>query len=215
MKDDDLYSLIAAGILKPSAAAVELGQYEFRVDPDRLPFSPSGAQPVDAPRDDVSVVATLPLRDLVPTRNLKSLHAELCKLVINAVSEISIINPYFDADGRRRIIPYLKAAVDRGVRIQVISRGTRSLSEGNQAASFLGPLTRERGDAVELKSFQVAHRRLVHAKLLLSDDAFAYVGSANLTGRSLASNLEIGVILRGPSVSIFRKLFDNLWRLSA
>jgi phosphatidylserine/phosphatidylglycerophosphate/cardiolipin synthase-like enzyme len=214
MKDDDLFSLIVAGVLKPSVPAIETRDYEFRIDHTRLPFRPVNQSQVGILEDDVAVVATLPLKNLAPIRNLKSLHAELCKLIINATSDVSIINPYFDAEGRRRILPYLKAAVERGVGIRVISRGARSLSGRNQAASFLRPLLKERTYDVELRSFQVARRAPVHAKMLISDSTSVYVGSANLTGRSLASNLEVGVVLRGPSVSIFRKLFDHLWVLS-
>jgi len=215
MRDDDLYSLIVAGILKPSAPAIETRDYEFRIEHTRLPFRPVNHSQVGVSQDDVAVVATLPLKTLIPIRNLKSLYAELCKLIINATSDVSIINPYFDADGRTKILPYLKAAVNRGVGIRVISRGAKSLSGRNQAASFLRPLLKERTHDVELRSFQVAQRAPVHAKVLISDSISAYVGSANLTGRSLANNLEVGVVLTGPSVSIFRKLFDHLWLLSS
>ncbi|WP_396449454.1 phospholipase D-like domain-containing protein [Actinomadura sp.] len=42
-------------------------------------------------------------------------------------------------------------------------------------------------------------RATLHAKLLAADEKSALLGSANLTDRALAENLEIGVVLREPS----------------
>lgn len=43
-------------------------------------------------------------------------------------------------------------------------------------------------------------RAALHAKLIAADQEVALVGSANLTDKALASNLELGVILRDPDV---------------
>jgi phosphatidylserine/phosphatidylglycerophosphate/cardiolipin synthase-like enzyme len=38
----------------------------------------------------------------------------------------------------------------------------------------------------------------LHAKLMAADEKVAVVGSANLTDRALADNIELGVIIRDP-----------------
>ncbi|MET8335459.1 phospholipase D-like domain-containing protein [Streptosporangium canum] len=40
----------------------------------------------------------------------------------------------------------------------------------------------------------------LHAKLVAADEDVALLGSANLTDRALAHNLEVGVVLRDPDV---------------
>jgi putative cardiolipin synthase len=41
----------------------------------------------------------------------------------------------------------------------------------------------------------------LHAKLIVADERIALVGSANLTDKALAGNLELGVIIRDPAVA--------------
>ncbi len=52
----------------------------------------------------------------------------------------------------------------------------------------------------------------VHAKLLISDGAAAYVGSANLTDTSIHYNLELGLLVRDRGVvSRLERLFDIMF----
>jgi putative cardiolipin synthase len=43
-------------------------------------------------------------------------------------------------------------------------------------------------------------RAALHAKLVAADERVALLGSANLTDKALALNLELGVIIRDPDV---------------
>jgi phosphatidylserine/phosphatidylglycerophosphate/cardiolipin synthase-like enzyme len=45
-----------------------------------------------------------------------------------------------------------------------------------------------------------ASRAALHAKVVASDERIAFLGSANLTDKALAYNLEVGVIIRDPDV---------------
>ena len=49
-----------------------------------------------------------------------------------------------------------------------------------------------------------------HAKVLLSDESYVYVGSANLTDYGFDRYLELGVVLEGPAVSSFSDLITYL-----
>jgi hypothetical protein len=52
----------------------------------------------------------------------------------------------------------------------------------------------------------------MHAKLILADDARAYVGSANLTDTSIHYNLELGLTLEDPaSIAVLGRLFDYVF----
>jgi putative cardiolipin synthase len=43
-------------------------------------------------------------------------------------------------------------------------------------------------------------RAALHAKLVAADETIAFLGSANLTDKALACNLELGVIIRDPAI---------------
>lgn len=45
-----------------------------------------------------------------------------------------------------------------------------------------------------------ASRPALHAKLVAADERVALLGSANLTDKALADNIELGVIVRDPDV---------------
>ena len=59
--------------------------------------------------------------------------------------------------------------------------------------SGLGPPTGGRSSA--------SSRAALHAKLVAADERVALLGSANLTDKALACNLELGVIIRDPASS--------------
>ncbi len=52
----------------------------------------------------------------------------------------------------------------------------------------------------------------MHAKLILADEARAYVGSANLTDTSIHYNLELGLLTEEPAiVAALTKIFDHVF----
>ncbi len=52
----------------------------------------------------------------------------------------------------------------------------------------------------------------MHAKLILADEARAYVGSANLTDTSIHYNLELGLLTEDPAiVSMLTRVFDHVF----
>jgi len=89
----------------------------------------------------------------------------------------------------------LRAALQRGVNIDVVSTGG-----GLQAVDARQLRRTARG---QLRLFQPRaniddDRRLgSHAKFCLADDCHAYIGSANLTGPGLSTNLEMGMLVHG------------------
>ncbi|TCR24010.1 phospholipase D-like protein [Streptomyces sp. BK205] len=69
------------------------------------------------------------------------------------------------------------------------------LEESTQAATAFSALPDE---------VNVWHRveasGVLHAKLIIADRHTALLGSANLTDRALSDNIELGVVLRDPSL---------------
>ncbi|MFJ2294304.1 DISARM system phospholipase D-like protein DrmC [Streptomyces sp. NPDC087894] len=104
-------------------------------------------------------------------------------------AETSLLIASFAAYGIAEIVTELRAAAERDVRIDLI------LEERTSAARAFAPLR----DSVRI--WHRAHDSVgssLHAKVIAADRRIALMGSANLTGRALRDNVEIGVILRDP-----------------
>ncbi|MBM7441806.1 phosphatidylserine/phosphatidylglycerophosphate/cardiolipin synthase-like enzyme [Streptomyces sp. HB132] len=114
-------------------------------------------------------------------------------------SRTSLLIASFAAYGIAEIVTELRAAAGRNVRIDLI------LEESTSSAQAFAPL----GDRVRI--WHRAHnsaRSTLHAKVIAADRHTALLGSANMTGRALSDNVEIGVILRDPAV--VGRLVDHL-----
>jgi phosphatidylserine/phosphatidylglycerophosphate/cardiolipin synthase-like enzyme len=53
-----------------------------------------------------------------------------------------------------------------------------------------------------------------HAKVILSDDRMAYVGSAHMTQPSLSVSMELGVLLKGDSVKTPARVVDAVLNIA-
>ena len=95
----------------------------------------------------------------------------------------------------------LEAAIARGCRVDVVFETTED-SHGhysgphNEPFGAIAGITRWRWPAEQRTGGAV-----LHAKLLVIDGHRAFVGSANLTARALAHNLEVGVLLGDQTVA--------------
>lgn len=111
----------------------------------------------------------------------------------------SLLIASFAAHDIAEIVAELRAAVGRNVRTDLL------LEESTSAARAFGPL----GDSVRIwHRTEGSARSSLHAKVIAADRRVALLGSANLTGRALTDNVEIGVILRDRRV--VGRLTDHL-----
>ena len=109
-----------------------------------------------------------------------------------------------------RMVEELTAAAERGVVVDVL------LEEKTGALQAFTTAFAQMTDQVRLWRWPKERRGVngsasMHAKLVAADTAKALVGSANLTGRALHHNIEVGVLVRDPTqvkrlVSHFRAL---------
>lgn len=97
----------------------------------------------------------------------------------------------------------LRSTLRRGVNVDVLSTG-QSLQTIDRTQLMVDARGR-------LRFFQAAAHLAddqqlgSHAKFCVADDELAYVGSANLTGRGLTGQVEMGVLVRG---SIARQIIQ-------
>ncbi|MFF0502983.1 DISARM system phospholipase D-like protein DrmC [Streptomyces fimicarius] len=114
-------------------------------------------------------------------------------LIDEARQEIWLVS--YAAHTEPRITTALKAAAGRGVEITLLLE--RNMD--NPSYSFRGipfphlDVTRLAWPAVR----RSARYTSLHAKILVTDRSTALVGSANITGAAMETNLECGILLRG------------------
>lgn len=121
-----------------------------------------------------------------PDGDLDRLRALIVGAIGFARSRVTIMTPYFLPP--RELIGVMQAAALRGVEVAVILPGRNNLPYIHRATRHMLWEILERGVRVYYQP-----PPFVHSKLLLVDDAFALVGSANLDPRSLRLNFELNV----------------------
>ncbi|MCB1807828.1 MAG: cardiolipin synthase [Candidatus Competibacteraceae bacterium] len=107
-------------------------------------------------------------------------------VISSAQQRISIMTPYFLPE--RELAAALRAAVLRGVEVRIVLPGQNNLPFVHWASQhMLGELLHW--------GVRVFYQPppFVHSKLLLVDDDYSLIGSANLDARSLRLNFELGV----------------------
>lgn len=122
----------------------------------------------------------------------------LLDLVAGARCSIVIESPYFLMSDRLRRA--LADALDRGVRVRVLTNSLESTDHVTVAAGFTNQkqcFLLPRGVAV----WQLAGRDHLHAKSAVIDGSIAYVGSFNFDPRSEFLNTETGVVVHDPEVA--------------
>ena len=121
-----------------------------------------------------------------PGENLDRLAMVIRGVVSAARNQVDIMTPYFLPS--RELIAALQAAKSRGVRVRIVLPEENNLFYVHWATrNMLWELLMWDIEVI----FQPAP--FCHSKLLLVDDDYALIGSANLDPRSLRINFELGV----------------------
>ena len=134
------------------------------------------------------------------------------RLTSSVISELihhcqkSLLIVSFAAFGITEVIHELEKAAHRGVRIDLVLESTANEGGTLYGLGASAAFRAIRRDATfwtwpaSRRPVVGASRAALHAKLMAADERVALLGSANLTDKALASNLELGVIIRDPDV---------------
>ncbi|UQU67742.1 phospholipase D-like domain-containing protein [Couchioplanes caeruleus] len=158
----------------------------------------------------------------VPPGGVQEAYLTLVQAIGAARRYVYIEDQYFreypGGDDRFGLYPHLRAAAARGVKIILVGSGTRDPAERGRPINrvltkdlqrrVIDPLPQSLRRTVGL--WRVEHLT-VHAKVVLVDDRFAAVGSANFFSRSMAgvdTELTVALVTNGPAV---RDLRVRLW----
>ena len=207
----------AWGLLPPGRSALERLVAAWRETPDAhgrelCAALLSAAAAADAERADsaVELVWTGPSTLGVPVR----LTSQVLEEVVDAASRRLLLLT-FAAYRVRRVVDRLRAAAQRGVRVDLVletAQGSGGRLTHDAAASFaaLEGVHLWHWPADRRPDLDHGHAAL-HAKAAVADDHLAFVTSANLTGHALSENIELGVLLRGgPEPARVRRHVEGL-----
>ena len=131
--------------------------------------------------------------------------AELIGRSERSLSICSYVLVYLDA-----LLPLFSAAQDRGVSIRVLldKVAGRAKSASSTVASLSSIVGQEN---VRFWGGESNIDESLHAKFLIADDT-ALVTSANLTGRAITRNVEVGCLIEASdTVERLSELFRLLW----
>ncbi|GGV44152.1 hypothetical protein GCM10010182_80840 [Actinomadura cremea] len=149
-----------------------------------------------------TIVASGPLTDAVPVRLTSQVALEVIREAADSLLVVS-----FAAHGVAEVVAELAQAADRGVRVNLVLEtpvADGGTLDGPGAAAAFRSLNDRDGIRFwrwppERRPALGRSRATLHAKLIVADERSALLGSANLTDRALAENLEVGVVLREPA----------------
>jgi cardiolipin synthase len=134
------------------------------------------------------------------------MHQLLFAAVSAAQRSVCVITPYFVPDSA--ITLALQSAAYRGVRVQIIipSRNDQPVTLW-VARSYYQELTRA---GVEIYEYDSG---MLHSKVVVADESWALVGSANMDERSFRLNFELTTILYDAGLA--RELYADFAMLRA
>lgn len=112
----------------------------------------------------------------------------LISLIQNAQKTLYIYNEEMNEDA---VVSTLSAAARRGVLVEVVMTDSKEWQKNFSVLSAAG---------VKIKTFSPKAKLYIHAKMILADDATAFVGSENFSYNSLFKNRELGIILTDRAV---------------
>jgi hypothetical protein len=178
---------------------------------------------------EISVCFSIPpfekvaLETILKTKRVSFMTIEDCFKHLIKVSKkiIKISSPFFEKSGWDRLESEFLEFLDKGGKVIILCRG-KELDKNEEA---LGSKRRQRDimriltilqeknldGQIEFREYHYSEERIrssTHAKLFISDNKEAYIGSGEVRKNSFDINFEMGVLLRGNLVKDIENVFD-------
>jgi len=140
------------------------------------------------PRLDESEGATVQVATNSPESGTSNILNTFFTAITTAKTSIKLVSPYFIPD--ESLLMAIKLAAIGGIRVELILPGVKdSAFIQNTARSYVQQLLKM---GIDVYFYQ---KGFIHAKVLLIDDSFSMLGSANFDYRSFYQNFEINTLI--------------------
>lgn len=135
-------------------------------------------------------------------------------LVRKARKEIIIMTPFLDSAGAELLLKLVHAK-KTDVKMTVILRFLESRNS-EIFNEIRGELFRADVKVVDYSLERDGSRmqETFHAKVILADDNYCYLGSSNLDKYSIENSMELGALITGSSVKLLKKLMNIIITIS-
>jgi phosphatidylserine/phosphatidylglycerophosphate/cardiolipin synthase-like enzyme len=160
---------------------------------------------------EATVVLTRPVQSILLEaaladtgwRTFSTEHTEpaFADLVQRAVNRVVVMTPFLDERGAEWLRE-LVAPLNQNIQVVLILRSLEEPTRWDYPRGY--PLLREwlAGRHAQVFNYSIPNgnftaRETFHAKVILADSSYAYVGSANVTAASRENSMEMGVIVKG------------------
>lgn len=155
------------------------------------------------------------------------------KILFNcAKNKISLSLPFFELDGLNHFVDEFKGLAERGVSIDVLSRGISipekegfayveklkafhkliDIYENNKTIPTSKLEIRDYSSRISDYCSASLHYEGIHQKMVIVDKKYAYIGSGEIRAASFLTNGEVGVIHVGKTVEFWDRFFRLFWR---
>jgi phosphatidylserine/phosphatidylglycerophosphate/cardiolipin synthase-like enzyme len=160
----------------------------------------------------VDIAWTLPKELKSPSDIPEHSLAGLIKHTITlADHQLIFVSPFLELDGFKLLADPIKAASNRAVQIIIVSHDLDILDSPNhEVLKFLKKVVGSLQSFTSKVSEGDKEYSLLHAKVVIADDKYAVVSSANITKYGLGSHLEIGLGFSGDAVRKLKTLISNI-----
>lgn len=177
---------------------------------------------VHADADEVEVVISRPAapsrlvaeleRTIEGLWGLEETAVMLGQMAASATRRFSVMTPFVDEDGAKRIVSLFQATRREVVRELVVRDGLPAALAGK--SSELKALDVVVHD-FRLPRVNTPENETFHAKVVRVDDSECYAGSSNMTRWSFEYSLELGFHVRGAAAAKVSRLLDAVMAVSA
>jgi phosphatidylserine/phosphatidylglycerophosphate/cardiolipin synthase-like enzyme len=142
-----------------------------------------------------------------------SLIRHMGKIIAGTREQLLILNPYWSTAGLKILARHLPEEF-RVKKARAVVMSPYSMDQAcSDGCDYFKWMLKSRGFEVEHwtpKLLKDGKEPLAHAKVIISDERSAYLGSANLSERGLSGSIEIGVHLEGPVAKYLSDWFLSL-----
>ncbi len=173
--------------------------------------------------DEVEVVLTKPTRPSELERALREAGHEQVGLVatremfpamaIAATAQFTVMTPFLDFVGAEALVQLFNRTAPSVERRLILRSNPTGLPDG-----YLQATDRLRKLGVRVMDYRLERDgggfETFHAKVVLADRNWAYVGSTNMNQWSLAYSMELGVSLKGRAAGRIARVIDAVTQIS-
>jgi len=163
------------------------------------------------------------LETILKTKRVSFMTIEDCfkHLIKHSKKIIKISSPFFEKSGWNRLEAEFLDFLKKGGKIVILCRGKELDKEGVTMGSKMRQQDilkildflhkKDLDNQIEFREYHYSENRIrssTHAKLFISDNKEAYIGSGEVRKNSFDINFEMGVLLKGNLVKDIENVFD-------